>query len=160
MAEGGSSVSSGVSFTTTVNAMKLYSSVSCSRVSVVISGHQRSSAVISGHQWSSMSCSRVSVVISGHQWPSVVISDHQWSSVVIHVLQPREHSISSNQRHSEVLRSNQKYSTQKYSEVLEGTPRHSEALTWWTSKPVEGRVAGLWRSPCAKTSSTTVPKRM
>ena len=43
---------------------------------MVISGHQRSSEVIRGHQ-------RSSVVISGHQWSSEVIRGHQRSSVVI-----------------------------------------------------------------------------
>ena len=43
---------------------------------MVISGHQRSSVVIRGHQWSSE-------VISGHQRSSVVIRGHQWSSEVI-----------------------------------------------------------------------------
>ena len=38
--------------------------------SMVISGHQRSSAVNSGHQWSS-------AVISGQQRSTVVISGHQ-----------------------------------------------------------------------------------
>jgi len=43
---------------------------------VVISGHQWSSVVISGHP-------RSSEVIRGHQWSSVIISSHQRSSEVI-----------------------------------------------------------------------------
>ena len=42
----------------------------------VIRGHQRSSEVISGHQWSSE-------IIRGHQRSSGVIRGHQWSSEII-----------------------------------------------------------------------------
>ena len=66
----------------------------------VIRGHQRSSAVIRGHQWSSE-------VIRGHQRPSVVISGHQWSTEVI-----RGH-----QRSSEVI--------QRSSVVISGHQRSS-----------------------------------
>jgi hypothetical protein len=49
---------------------------------VIISRHQSSSAVISC-QDAATRLQRSSVVISGHQWSSVVISRHQSSSVVI-----------------------------------------------------------------------------
>jgi hypothetical protein len=52
---------------------------------MVISGHQWSSVVISGHQARAEeeATSIGHTCMQSHQWSSVVISGHQWSLVVI-----------------------------------------------------------------------------
>jgi hypothetical protein len=105
--------------------------------------HQRSSVVISGHQWSSgvirghhlANASMPSEVISGHQWSSLVISGHQGSSPC-----KCEHAILRPQVDERVLDLDEWQSV-----ALSGNQWHSVAISGsqWHSKALKGTP---WRA--------------